>query len=76
MNDDLQQFTEDELRIHGAKMIADADQGIQTAIVTPDGKVRAVVGLNCVRFLPNANPDPLEEFMWEALKSKAESEKQ
>jgi hypothetical protein len=32
MNDDLQQFTEDELRIHGAKMIADADQGIQTAI--------------------------------------------
>jgi hypothetical protein len=53
----------------------DADQGVQTAIVAQDGSVRAVVGLNCVRYLPNADPDPLDEIAWSFLEEKIQSEK-
>ncbi len=71
---DLQALTQEELGTQGAKVVADANQGIQTAIIAADGRVRAVVGLNCVRYLPNADPDPLEELAWTALKSQSESE--
>jgi hypothetical protein len=73
---DLQKITQDEIPSEGARIVADANQGIQTAIVGNDGRVRAVVGLNCVRYLPDADPDPLEEIVLSALEStKIEDEK-
>jgi hypothetical protein len=72
---DLQKMTEEQVRANGAQIVHDADQGIQTAIVARDGSVRAVVGLNCVRYLPDADPDPLDEIAWSALEAKVQTAK-
>ena len=61
---DLTRVTEDELRSDPQRVVSDADQGIQTAIIGPDGKtVRSIVGLNCTRYLPDPDPDPLDEIL-------------
>ncbi len=60
---DLATMSTQEFAEQGAKAIADADQGIQTAITGGDGSVRTIVGLNGVRYLPDPDPDPLDEIM-------------
>lgn len=74
-HNDLQQVTEDELKTEGARIVADATQGKQTAIISSTGKVRAVVGINCVRYLPDPDTDPLQEFLLSVLDSKTQSER-
>ena len=64
---DLEKFTEREIRERGAQILLRADQGIQTTVVGDDGQVRSVVGLNGIRYLPDPDPDPLDEVMLLAL---------
>jgi hypothetical protein len=66
----LPAVTENEIRENGASVLRDADQGIQTAVVSEDRKtVRTVIGLNGFRYLPDPDPDPLEEIARLALDS-------
>jgi hypothetical protein len=60
---DLVRVSEDELRANPGMVSANADDGVQTAIVSKDGRIRSVVGLNCVRFLPEPDPDPFDDFL-------------
>jgi hypothetical protein len=72
----LPKITEQQLRTEGAKAIECADRGIQTALVGEDGKtVRAVIGMNGVRYLPDPDIDPLEEMMLDALETKRQGTK-
>ncbi len=64
---ELQTATETDIRQKGAQFISDADRGIQTAVVGADGRVKAVVGLNGIRYLPDPDPDPLDEILRLAL---------
>jgi hypothetical protein len=65
---DLPKTTEKEVRENGARVIADTDRGIQTVVLSNDKKrVLAVVGLNGCRYLPNPDPDPMDEIMLLAL---------
>ncbi len=64
-HDSLAKATEDEFRQNPAKVLHDAAQGIQTAIVAADGRVKAVVGLSGIRFLSDPDPDPLAEWLVE-----------
>jgi hypothetical protein len=60
----LPKVTEKDIRENGTHVIRDSDQGIQTVVVGDDHKtVRAIVGLNCARLLPNPDPDPMDEIM-------------
>lgn len=64
----LQKVTEEDIRDHGAEILKCADQGIQTAVVARDGKtVKTVIGLNGCRYLPDPDPDPLDEILLMAL---------
>ncbi len=60
---DLTQVTETQLRENCVEILRDADHGIQTAVVSQDGRVMAVVGLNGIRYLPDPDPDPLDEIV-------------
>jgi len=63
-NRQLPQVSESELREMSLQICADADQGIQTAIMSNDGKtVLSIVGLNGCRYLPDPDPDPLDEMV-------------
>ncbi len=65
---ELSQISEKELPQNAAQVLRDADQGIQTAILGADGQtVKSVVGLNGCRYLPDPDPDPLEEIIERAL---------
>jgi len=65
---DLPKVTEQEARANGAQAFLNADQGIQTAVVAKDGmSISAVIGLNGVRYLPDPDPDPLDEIVRLAL---------
>jgi hypothetical protein len=65
---DLPKVTEKEVRECGARVIQDTDRGIQTVVLSSDKKrVLAVVGLNGCRYLPNPDPDPMDEIMLLAL---------
>ena len=67
---ELSKITEVELRTNAAALLRDADQGIQTAIMSKDGKtIRAVAGLNGIRYLPDPDPDPLDDIFKEVLES-------
>lgn len=61
--------TEDELRDEAVQrqVLSDADLGIQTVVVSADGSIRTVVGLNGVRYLPDPYPDPLDEILQHVL---------
>jgi len=51
-------------------VIQDTDRGIQTVVYSNDRKsVLAVVGLNGCRYLPNPDPDPMDEIMLLALEA-------
>jgi hypothetical protein len=63
----LSKITQDELLADPSRIFTDADQGIQTAIVSKNGNVHAVVGLNGIRYLPDPDPDPLDEVLRVAL---------
>ena len=70
----LRTITEADFKANAAQVLQDADNGIQTAILAPDGKtIRSVVGLNCTRFFPDPDPDPLDEIAAAIAASKAES---
>ncbi len=71
----LTRATEQEVRENGAQVLRNADQGIQTAVVGTDGSVRAVVGLNGNRYLPDPDPDPLDEILRSALESSSSEPK-
>jgi hypothetical protein len=60
---DLDKFTTRDVQERGAQIFGCADQGIQATVVGEDGAVRSVVGLNGVRYLPDPDPDPLDEVM-------------
>lgn len=65
---DLQTITDTDLKDKGAQVFKDADSGIQSTIMANDGKtVLAVVGLNGVRYLPDPDPDPLDDLLRLAL---------
>jgi hypothetical protein len=65
---DLPKAMEKEVRESGARVIQDTDRGIQTVVLSDDKKrVLAVVGLNGCRYLPNPDPDPMDEIMLLAL---------
>jgi hypothetical protein len=72
---DLPKATEDDVRLNSSKILTDADQGIQTAIVAKDGRIRSVVGLNGVRYLPDPDPDPLDELLRLAIEGPEETTK-
>jgi hypothetical protein len=66
----LPQVTEAEVRLNGAEVLRNADHGIQTAVVSDDGKtLRSIIGLNGFRYLPDPDPDPLDEIIRMALDS-------
>jgi hypothetical protein len=65
---DLPTITDEEFKDKGTQIFKDADNGIQTTIMSADRKtVLAVVGLNGVRYLPDPDPDPLEDLLRLAL---------
>jgi hypothetical protein len=67
---DLRKATEKSIREDGVRVIQESDNGIQTAITSDDGKrVVAIVGLNGCRYLPNPDPDPMDEIMLLAMAS-------
>lgn len=71
-HNNLPKITEKDLRQNGAQVLSDADQGIQTAVVAEDGKtIRTVIGLNGARYLPDPDPDPLDEIVRLALAAAA-----
>lgn len=60
----MNRATERDLRANGWRVLRDIDQGIQVAIVTDDNKtIRAIVGVNDCRYLPNPTPNPLDELL-------------
>jgi hypothetical protein len=64
----LPKATENDIRKDGVRIIRETDKGIQTTITSNDGKrVLAVVGLNGCRYLPNPDPDPMDEIMLLAM---------
>ena len=72
----LPKATEKEMRQDGVRVIQDTDRGVQTTIVSDDKKkVLAVVGLNGCRYLPNPDPDPMDEIMLLAMAARKESKK-
>jgi hypothetical protein len=73
--DKLQKVTEAEIKKSGTQMLNNADQGIQTSVVSENGKVRSVIGLNGCRYLPDPDPDPLEEILYAALHPSLEKSK-
>jgi hypothetical protein len=62
-HDELPVAKQQDIHDQATRIMSDADQGIQTAIVAADGKVRSIVGLNGVRYLPDPDPDPLDELL-------------
>jgi len=71
-HDKLSRATENDIRDDPKKLLSDADQGIQTAIVASDGKtITSIVGLNGTRYLPDPDPDPLDEILRAALAQSA-----
>ncbi len=73
--DKLPRVAEAEIQANEAQVLANADQGIQTAVVSANGKIRAVIGLNGFRYLPDPDPDPLEEIMNAVLDAAREQRK-
>lgn len=70
--DMLPTVTEEEFRKNAVKFLMDANLGIQTAVLAADGKtIRTVLGLNGTRFLPDPDPDPLDDLMRMALDTPA-----
>lgn len=59
----------EEFEARASAILHDANAGVQTAILDASGNVRAVVGLNGRRYLPSADPDPLEEALLDALEA-------
>ena len=60
---DLRSITEEEFQRTSERVLRDADRGIQTAIIGPDGKtVKTIIGMNGHRFLRDPDPDPLAEI--------------
>lgn len=68
---ELPRATEDDLKSNGAHVLDNADRGIQTAIVNSDGALRSIIGLNGIRYLPDPDPDPLDEIIGMALDAAA-----
>jgi hypothetical protein len=72
----LSKTSESEIRNNPSQVLANADRGIQTAVLSKDGeRVVAVVGLNGIRYLPDPNPDPLDEVLRVVLESGESSNK-
>jgi hypothetical protein len=64
----LPKATEKDIRENAARVIHETDKGVQTTIMSNDQKkVLAVVGLNGCRYLPNPDPDPMDEIMLLAM---------
>lgn len=74
-NDKLPKVAEAEIQASEAQVLANADQGIQTAVVSANGKIRTIIGLNGFRYLPDPDPDPLEEIMNAVLDAAREQSK-
>ncbi len=66
-HDHLTKVAQDQVGAQAHKIFEDADRGIQTAILSADGAVASVVGLNGTRYLPDPSPDPLDELLRSAL---------
>jgi len=71
---ELPRVKEKDFPAKAAQVITDADQGIQTTVIADNGTVRTVIGLNGVRYLPDPDPDPLDEIVRLVLDS-AQGEK-
>jgi hypothetical protein len=65
---ELSKATQEEITKDPSAVLKAADQGIQTAIVSADGKrIRSIVGLNGTRYLPDPDSDPLDEILRSAI---------
>jgi len=72
---DLSKVTEGEIGKDPSRMLNAADQGIQMAVISADGKkVRSIVGLSGTRYLPDPE-DPLDEILRKALMQSAPEKK-
>ena len=70
---ELPKATEKDIRENAARIIQKTDKGIQTTITSNDQKkVLAVIGLNGCRYLPNPDPDPMDEIMLLAMAAEKE----
>jgi len=58
----IKKLSEKAFRLRSAEVIADADNGIQTAILREDGSIQSIVGLGNIRYLADPEPDPLAEI--------------
>lgn len=72
----LPQVNHVNLKANVTHVIRDADHGIQTAIMSTDGKtVLSVIGLNGYRYLPDPDTDPLKEILDSVLDSEGKEHK-
>jgi hypothetical protein len=73
---DLSKVTEEEIGKDPSKLLAAADQGIQSAVISADGKrIRSIVGLNGTRYLPDPEDDPLDEILRTAFTQSPQEKK-
>ena len=62
------------MKSNGSRVIRETDRGVQMTVMSNDHKkVLAVVGLNGCRYLPNPDPDPMDEIMLLAMAARKES---
>jgi hypothetical protein len=66
-HNEFQEVTTENFQEQASTVLANANQGVQTKVVDGTGRVRAVIGLNGTRYLPNADPDPLDEILIEVI---------
>lgn len=59
----LRTISQNEFSAQADRILREADAGVQTIVLGPDGKtIRAVIGMNCHRFFQDPDPDPLDEI--------------
>jgi hypothetical protein len=59
----LRTISQDEFATQADRVFREADAGVQTIVLSRDGKtIRAVIGMNGHRFFQDPDPDPLDEI--------------
>lgn len=62
-DDFLDHVTTEKFQADPAGVVLAADRGVQTVVTHANSQGSTVIGLNGVRFLPDPNPDPLDELI-------------
>ena len=69
-HDALKKVPQESFAEVGREIMAEADKGVQTAIVDKANRVRSIIGMNGMRYLPTPSVDPLEDLFEEVFKVK------